>query len=93
MDAKNDLAAVTAQVEALKKILENTKEITDLLKKYPGLTFQYPGLFREKNISAKTIADKVIEIVIPQLSKMTALKISERRKLEKQIEELEGGSK
>lgn len=87
MGTKEELAALNTQVEALKKILENTNEITELLQKHPDLNFQYPWLFREKNISAKTIAKKITEIVLPQLTKQVALKIAERARLEKQIKD------
>ena len=87
MGTKEQLAAVNDEVEALKKILANTTEIAELLEKHPGLVFQYPALFISKNISAGTIAKKITKIVLPQLTKMAALKIAERHKLEKQIKE------
>jgi len=87
MGTKENLSTVTDEVEALKKILENTTEIAELLEKHPGLVFQYPALFISKNIRAGTIAEKITKIVLPQLTKIAALKIAERLRLERQIKE------
>ena len=87
MGTKENLSTVTDEVEALKKILENTTEIAELLEKHPGLVFQYPVLFISKNIRAGIIAEKITKIALPELTKMLALKIAERHKLEKQIKE------
>lgn len=92
MEKKMDLAAVSNQVEALKKILENANEITKLLEKNPDIMFSYTIFFRDKSISAKTIAEKMAEKVLPEITKIVALKIAERAKLEKQIGEKEGGA-
>ncbi len=91
MGTKEELTIVSDQVETLKKILENTIENIELLKKHPDLLFTYPGLLfgREKTISSKAVAEKIDAHIVPQLTKVVALKIAERAKLEKQIKELE----